>query len=500
MYWRAAVNESQSTAGAYGAPRWWFRSAWRSRGKRITSGVFIMVLAVGGCTSLPKREPVLTAESFEVREVDARLRLQTSTREHEVASAQAMALLAEPLTADGAVRLALEFSPGVQRLLAERDLALATATQSARLPNPVLAYGRLRAGDVAEIDRALRLSLLDVLLWPQRRRLAASDRTQVRMRSAADVLRVAAATRRAWVEAITAKQSEKYAEQVRQSAAWGAELARRMLAAGNFSRVEQAEEDLYSLEAANELARGRLEAQRTREVLTRLMGLPGDMAAQLQLPNGLPDLPAAAEEASILPGRTISERIDVSLARAQLDYAARSLGLTRVIGTVGALEVAGTSNSVPEGGGKALKGYEIDVQLPLFDFGDARRAGARAAYLAALNRSASVIASAESSLRETYQAYRIALEIARRYRDEIVPVRQAISEENQLRYNGMLISVFDLLADARARVSSVRQAIAAQRDFWLADAALRLELIGGGSVWGVDEWSRSAAAADGVNR
>ena len=45
-------------------------------------------------------------------------------------------------------------------------------------------------------------------------------------------------------------------------------------------------------------------------------------------------------------------------------------------------------------------------------------------------------------------------------------------------YNGMLIGVFELLADAREQVSGVITAIEAQRDFWLADAALSSTLIG----------------------
>jgi hypothetical protein len=57
-------------------------------------------------------------------------------------------------------------------------------------------------------------------------------------------------------------------------------------------------------------------------------------------------------------------------------------------------------------------------------------------------------------------------------------LRKAISEENLLRYNGMLIGVFELLADAREQIVSVIQAIDAQREFWLADAALQAALIG----------------------
>ena len=57
---------------------------------------------------------------------------------------------------------------------------------------------------------------------------------------------------------------------------------------------------------------------------------------------------------------------------------------------------------------------------------------------------------ARSEVRETYSAYRTAYDLAKHYRDEVVPLRKRISEENLLRYNGMLISVFELLADALA--------------------------------------------------
>jgi len=53
----------------------------------------------------------------------------------------------------------------------------------------------------------------------------------------------------------------------------------------------------------------------------------------------------------------------------------------------------------------------------------------------------------------------LAYDIARHHRDEIVPARQRIADENLLRYNGMLIGVFELLADARAQIASVNNYI-----------------------------------------
>ncbi len=88
-------------------------------------------------------------------------------------------------------------------------------------------------------------------------------------------------------------------------------------------------------------------------------------------------------------------------------------------------------------------------------------------------------ADAYSHVRQGYVAYRSAYDIARRYRDEILPLRRTIADENLRRYNGMLISVFELLADAREQANSERAAIAALSDYWQADAALRAVLIGG---------------------
>jgi outer membrane protein TolC len=49
-----------------------------------------------------------------------------------------------------------------------------------------------------------------------------------------------------------------------------------------------------------------------------------------------------------------------------------------------------------------------------------------------------------------------------------------------LRYNGMLASVFELLADAREQRNAVNEAIEAQRDFWIADTDLQAALSGAG--------------------
>jgi outer membrane protein TolC len=117
----------------------------------------------------------------------------------------------------------------------------------------------------------------------------------------------------------------------------------------------------------------------------------------------------------------------------------------------------------------------------------------------AVQRTAEVAVNARSQVREAYSAYRTAYDSARHYRDELVPLRQRIADENLLRYNGMLISVFDLLADARDQVTTVTAAIEAARDFWLAETDLQIALAGGAPA-GASPASRPTTATQAADR
>jgi len=125
------------------------------------------------------------------------------------------------------------------------------------------------------------------------------------------------------------------------------------------------------------------------------------------------------------------------------------------------------------------KGYEIGVPIPLFDWGSGRVARAEALYMQAANRVAETAINARSEVRETYHGYRTSYDVARHYRDEVVPLRKQISDEVVLRYNGMLSSVFELLADAREQVGAVSTYIDHLQEFWIADAELQRSLAGG---------------------
>ena len=153
---------------------------------------------------------------------------------------------------------------------------------------------------------------------------------------------------------------------------------------------------------------------------------------------------------------------------------------TRTTRFINALEVGPAT--LLEHGEPIKKGYEISVELPLFDWGGSRVARAEAVYMQSVERVAEIAVNARSEVREAYATYRNAWTVAKRYRDEIVPLRKKISDEHLLRYNGMLIGVFELLADARTQIASVNASIEALRDFWIAQADLDMALIGNPSL------------------
>ncbi|MFN3565070.1 MAG: TolC family protein [Burkholderiaceae bacterium] len=450
-----------------------------SRAFRLSTTAAAAVL-LAGCAALPIEADRAQLQAFSQDAIGANVARLASEDARREAAAEVERLLGAPLSADDAVRIALAYSPALQTLLAQAEAASAAATQSARLPNPVFAFERLVRSDSGatdmDIGRTLTFSLLDLLTLPARTRIAEHKQQQLRLQSAAGVLAAAGEARAAWVRAVAAQQSAAYFEQVMRAAEAGAELARRMQSVGNYSRLQRSREQAFYADAAAQYTRAQLAAAGAREALARALGLDGALAARLKLPDRLPDLPGAPRDEAELARRAFDERLDVRLARAELDFTARSLGLTRATSVIDGLHLAGVRNS--ETGKATQRGFEVEFPLPLFDFGDARRVEAQSIYLAQLHRTAQVAVEAQSRLRETYGAYRIAYDLARHHRDEIVPLRKRIADEMLLKYNGMLIGVFELLADAREQIGAVIRSIEAQRDFWLADAALQAALIG----------------------
>ena len=432
-------------------------------------------LVLAGCASFSSDGGFGTVDELTKDRVGRSPSYQRTAEQSDAAHARVAELLKQPLSADSAVEIALLNNRDLQAGYADLGIAESDLVRAGRLRNPSFTFGRLSGNGAVEIDRAVLFDVLGLFTMPLTRQVEQRRFEQAQFQAAYDTVGAATEARRAFFEAVAAQQLVGYFQQVKEAADASNELARRMVAAGNFSKLAQMREQSFYSDATAQLARAQHQAVAAREQLVRALGLTGEQL-DFRLPERLPELPSAPAEPRDAEQTAMDKRLDVLMAKRATEATARSLGLTKTTRFVNVLH-AGYQNKSATGESRS-NGYEIDLELPLFDFGSARVARAEATYLQAVNRTAAVAVKARSEVRESYSAYRTAYDLAKHYRDEVVPLRKRISDENLLRYNGMLASVFDLLADSKDQIAGVVGAVNALRDYWIAETNLQTALTG----------------------
>ncbi|RJG27912.1 TolC family protein [Massilia cavernae] len=434
-------------------------------------------LVLTGCASFSRDGGLDSVSALTTQRTGQAVQFSKSEADTSVADQKVSQLLSAPLSAETAVQVALLNNRGLQASLAELGVAEADLVQAGRMANPSFSFGRLAGGHDVEIERSVMFDIVGLLTIPLRSGIESRRFEIAKLQAASEAVRLASETRKAYFNAVAARQTALYMEQVRTSAEASAELAKRMAEVGNFSKLDQAREQAFYADATAQVARSRHNATVAREQLVRLMGVWG-LQTGLALPDRLPDLPQSTTSENNIETLAMEQRLDVQVAKRDADMTARALGLSKATGVINVMH-AGYVNSSKTGSPRE-NGYEIELELPIFDWGRSRVAKAQAIYMQSVHRTADAAIRARSEVREAYSAYRTSHDLAKHYRDEVVPLRKKISDEMLLRYNGMLIGVFELLADARTQVNSVNSAIEAQRDFWIAETELQAAVNGAG--------------------
>ncbi|MFZ6863600.1 TolC family protein [Undibacterium sp. Ji67W] len=422
----------------------------------------------------------------------AHLQLLTRSQQSSNFYTKANELLAQSaergLSQNDAVHIALINSPALQALLARHAANGAIAAQGAEIVNPLLTLENIRRGDASDLSRMISFSLIDLLSLPLRQNLAQSKISEVQLKMSIDVVDRVTQVRKAWVDAVAAKQILIYANQVNDVAQASAALAQKMRDAGNFSQLQAARQRAFYSDAFTQLKTAQQSEVSSREHLIRLLGLTEEQKPMLHLPGRLPDLPATLIDVEKIKDAANAERLDIRLAKNRLEYAARQQGLTTLTSwtdvQIGIARETGSQVDNPDIGtnqkkdGTIKRSTQISFSLPIFNQGQMQRDAMNAATRAASDELENTMRNAASTLHETYSSYASSYDIARHYHTDILALHEQILRENQLRYNGMLASVFDLLADAREQIHGVTAAIRAEQVFWLADASLQAEVIG----------------------
>ena len=444
--------------------------------QQLVAAAFVL-LALGGCASFTQDGGLAAVAQTTKARTGYDLKWLRSDADREIVSKRVGELLQKTLTIDDAVQIAIFNNRGLQASFDELGISEADVVAAGRLPNPHFTWRQASIRDQFTIEQTLTFNLLSILTIPLKTELSQRSFEQTQRMVTMEVLRLASETRKAYVLALAAEESVRYMAKVKTVAESSAELARRMVSVGNFNKLSQAREQGFYADAALNHARATQNQSSTREKLSRLLGLWGE-EIQFKLPDRLPDLPTAVDDLPNVEQIAMAQRLDVQAMKLGTESLAKNLGLSKATRFINVLEIGPTRVLEGAKSDPYKKGFEVSLEIPIFDWGTTKVVKAESLYMQSVNRTAEAAINARSEVRQTYQSYRLTYDIAKHYRDEIVPIRKRIADENMLRYNGMLIGVFDLLADARAQITSVNGYIEALRDFWLAKADLDMAMIG----------------------
>ncbi|MEC9244760.1 MAG: TolC family protein [Pseudomonadota bacterium] len=402
---------------------------------------------------------------------------------------------------DVAVQVALLNNKGLQAAYADIGMSSADLWQESLLVNPRVSVGVMGINAGRTVETAVVGNILALITRPRRMAVADARFRQAQLRAAEATLQLAADTRRAWIEAVAAWERVAYLNRAQAAADAASALAEKLGQTGAFTKTGQAREHVFYAELAGQTAEARLQARMAKEALTRLMGLWG-YDVDYQVPNALPSLPSNPLARKDIEAQALRNRVDLDIAKLELEALALSYGLTEATRYVSDLElVTGAEIEREEEDGetetKVLLNAELEFVIPIFDSGQARMRKAELAYMQAANLLAERAVNVRSEARSAYDGYRSTLDIARHYRAAVVPLRTTIEDESLLTYNGMITNTFELLADTRAKINSIMLSLNAKRQFWLADVNLGTAVHGGGGSAPAGGGAEAAAADEG---
>jgi cobalt-zinc-cadmium efflux system outer membrane protein len=438
------------------------------------------MILLGGCASVNPRP------AFEDvgRTVADRSKVQPEwarTAEEASAAGEAVAkLLAVPLTPEAAVRVAFLNNPTLQATFEEIGVSQADLAQAARISNPELS-GFVRfpsEGSGRNVELSLVQDVFDIFVQPLRKKMAAAQLEQTKLRVVNEVLGLAAEVKEAFFTLQAREQLVARLSAIRDLTETAAQFAEKQHEAGNIGDLELESRTVLYRESKVEVALAEAEVRADRERLNRLLGLWGPRTAW-SLAGSLPEIPEAEIPLAGLERIAVASRQDLQAARWGVDLVGRALALRRKTRffPVG-LHVG--INAEKDVTGERVTGPELALQLPIFDTGKASIARLEAEHRRAQRQLEALAIGARSEVREERDRMLASRDLALYYRRVLLPQRQRILALTLQHYNAMFKGAYDLLLAKQAEVETEKAHLEAWRGYWIARA--RLERALGGAL------------------
>jgi outer membrane protein TolC len=378
-------------------------------------------------------------------------------------------LLADGLTAEEAVQVALLNNRRLQATFEDLGLARAALIQASLPENPMV-EGEIKSHsgeDVVEFTAAQHV--LSILLIPLRRATAKADFEEAKQRVTGEVFALAGRTRAAYYRAVAARQALSMLREILHATRAGHEMAKRLRKAGNITELALVGRRALYEQARLATAQAEVGALDAREDLNQLMGLfGGDLA--WRPPDAMPPLPEQELDLAGIERRAVAASIELAAGRAQIDALSHRLGIARATSIIPDLELGFVGEREPDH--TWFLGPVAAYAPPIFDWGQGRRAAARAKLRRALHEYTANAIEVRAAARTARRQLLFARRKARHYESMLVPISERMTAETQLEYNAMQLGVFQLLAAKQREIDTRRRCIESLRDYWIARTRL----------------------------
>lgn len=448
---------------------------------------------LAGCTSTNPAAAMKDVEETVAARTGNTLRWVASGPENKAVREAIGLLLQTNLTADSAVQIALWNNPSLRAELEEIGISQAELAQAGMIRNPTFG-GSWRFPDRppsgANMEYSIAGSFLDLLLLPLRKRVAGLGVEQAKLRVAHEVLTLAAQVREAFYTLQAHQQLLRRLELIVETSEASAEFSKRLHQAGNITDLEHANQQAVYAQSRVDVAGAQADIRAARQRMNRLLGLWG-RNTEWKVADQLPEVPAEEVSMEQLEVLAIRQRLDLAASLKRMNVAGAELALKRKLRFVPA-EVSLGVSSERETEGQWVTGPTLELELPIFDQGQAAIARMAAEYRQAQRRVEALAIDIRSEVQEARDRLIAQRDLAQYYRQVLLPQRLRIVNESLLQYNAMQIGTSELLAAKERQLETERDYVEAWRDYWIARAELE-KAVGGRLGTPADESARSQA-------
>ena len=416
--------------------------------------------------------------------VEARMGVQTGWGEGapgaEALAERVETLLADGLTAERAVAIALMNNPGLQETYASLGVSQADLLQAGLLSNPRLSIDigiPVSPGAIVELGGSIVQSFLDVFMLPLKRQVAQEQFLADLQRVAHAALDTAAQVKTGLLALQAAERRLSLHRESLAALEADADLAQRQRNAGNINKRLLAQREVAHQQARVDVASSELDLVVHRERLNRLLGLWG-VNTQWRLAEPLPQVPPEDPRLEQLESLAVRQRLDLAAARHQVALLDTGVRLARTFRYVGTFDVGAHTHQDPNG--PVLIGPDVTLELPIFDQRQAVIARLESQREQATRRLEALAIEARSHVREARAALLTAAASARHLERHVLPLHQQVLDETLLQYNGMQLSLAELVEAKRNQLQAQAAHVDAVRAYW--SRFIELERLVGGRL------------------